>query len=137
MPRSQVTDRLNIETDLLTQIRKDANDIADRIRRVAEDCPGDEAQLALSCDAFFGDFARRSGVNWNPHGERRVVWKTEEGKKAGRIDRLFDRLVVEYKGPGKLYDNNDAAFNAKVLKQIRSYLDGPIKTEGWKKQAPC
>src|ERR1700686_2405810 len=102
--------------DVLQIIREQASQIAKDISKAAQTSRGDEAQLAMQCDLIFADFARRANLHWEPLGERRVVWLEGEEKRRGRIDRLFNRVVVEYKKPGLLNKTNNATANRNALK---------------------
>jgi len=116
----------------LRLVHEEAAQLADAIRQAAEAARGNEAQLVMACDHLLADFAQRANLRWEPQGERRVVWREEGGRRRGRIDRLFDRVVVEYEAPGSLYPTNEAAKNRHALQQARGYLDALIQHEGWK-----
>ena len=120
------------EQHIIHIVHEEAVNMADAIRHAAQAARGNEAQLELVCDQLLTDFARRANLRWEPQGQRRVVWQQEEGERRGRIDRLFNRVVVEYKAPGLLYPTNDAANNRRALRQARNYIDALIKEEGWK-----
>jgi len=91
-----------------------------------------EADVVSLFDRLLGEFAQKSSLRWEPQGERRVIWQAETKKRAGRIDRLFARVIVEFEAPNSLYDNNTAAKNRASLKQVREYMGALVKQEGWK-----
>jgi hypothetical protein len=117
--------------DALRVIRAEALKIAQALTKAAESSRGNEAQLAMQCDLIFADFAKARSLHWEPLGERRVVWEKDEAKRRGRIDRLFNRVVVEYKKPGVLSKTNNARANRDALTQIRDYMEGLKSEEGW------
>ncbi|HSP64116.1 MAG TPA: hypothetical protein VLQ90_14100, partial [Pyrinomonadaceae bacterium] len=116
--------------ETLNTIRNKAPDIARAIGEAAQKSRGNEAQFAMQCDFVFKDFAEQSGLHWEPLGERSVVWQKDDGKRRGRIDRLFNRVVVEYKKPGTLNTTNNARPNRNALTQIKDYMDGLNSEEG-------
>jgi hypothetical protein len=118
--------------ETLRVIRAEAAQIAQAVSKAAESSRGNEAQLAMQCDLIFAYFARQASLHWEPLGERRVVWQEDDGKRRGRIDRLFNRVVVEYKKPGTLHTTNNAKPNRSALTQIKDYMDGLKTEEGWK-----
>ena len=121
-----------MDSALLRRIVAEAETLARGIRDAAERSRGREPQFGMRCDVLLADFCRRAGLRWEPEGERRVVWLEEESSRYGWIDRLFNRVVVEYKPPESLRARNDASGNRKGLKQVRDYMDGLITKEGWK-----
>lgn len=118
--------------DALKIIRAEAGQIAARIRRIAEANRGKEAQFILECDPILSEFAGRLHLKWEPLGERRVACPEGADRGIGFIDRLFNRVVVEYESPGSLRPNNDASANLRAIKQVKDYMDGLVKGEGWR-----
>lgn len=116
-------------------IQLEASPLADRIRSGADTAGASEEQLVMACDSLLADFARRLGLKWEPRGERSVAWLEEGKKRRGSIDRLFDRVVVEYERPGSLQPTNNAPANQHAIRQVRNYMDGLIAGEGWQEKS--
>lgn len=119
----------------LRVIKEEAAQIADAVLQAAKNSHGNEAQLVLECDHIFRDFALRANLLWETRGERSVVWQKEDSKRRGRIDRLFNGVVVEYKKPGSLQATNNARPNRSALSQVRDYINGLIGEGGLKSQS--
>jgi SAM-dependent methyltransferase len=128
-------DQLQFTEAALRAIRNEAGRLANSLLDAARSAGKSEEQLVMACDSLLADFAKRFGLRWEPRGERRVVWPEGETRRQGSIDRLFDRVVVEFEAPGSLYPTNEASANQRALLQARNYLDGLIREEGWQEKS--
>lgn len=122
----------DFQQHLLSVIRQEAEELAQGIRSAARAARGKEEPLIMACDRLMADFARRARLRWEPEGERRVVWQEADVARHGYIDRLFNRVVVEYKPPGWLYETNEAANNRRVLRQVGDYMKALAAEEALK-----
>ncbi len=120
-----------LDQEILNTIRTEAPRLTEAIIEAARSSRGNEAQFAMRCDLIFAEFAKRAHLHWQPLGERSVAWLEGEDKRRGKIDRLFNRVVVEYKKPGLLNKTNNATANRSALTQLRNYLTGLKDEEGW------
>jgi hypothetical protein len=73
-------------------------------------------------------------INKSPYDTRLLLAGIEFAPKGGyslasggKPDTVFNRLVVEYKAPGKLDASNSHTNNRKAIKQLRDYLDDVAK----------
>lgn len=66
--------------------------------------------------------AKRINLNFEPHHERALA--------NGRADTVFNRLILEYKKPGIIKENN--AKNRQLITQVKSYIEDLAKEERWK-----
>ena len=92
----------------LRRVRELCVPVTNALLKAAKDCPRNEAQFAMECDRIFNDLAREGKIRWEPRGERRVIRPEQGEARTGRIDRLFDGVVLEYKRPGDLRANNES-----------------------------
>lgn len=51
-----------------------------------------------------------------------LVPRDEYTVARGRVDSVYNRLIVEYKRPGVLRESNDSAANRKVIEQVQGYI---------------
>jgi len=47
----------------------------------------------------------------------------------GRADAVYNRLVLEYKAPGVLRENNSYGSNRDAIKQVKDYIQGLVRRE--------
>ena len=58
-----------------------------------------------------------------------IVPRDEFSVAHGRVDSVYNRLVIEYERPGKLRDRNTTAGNAHAIQQVKEYIEGVAKKE--------
>jgi SAM-dependent methyltransferase len=130
MPDSQ---QPALDSRFIHAVQSEAEQLAREIRQAARASAGSEAQLIMAFDRLLTAFAERAGIRWEPAGERRVVWQKEEATGQGWIDRLFNRVVVEFKSPASLFPSNEARTNRVALTQVRQYMDALVHDEHWER----
>jgi SAM-dependent methyltransferase len=68
------------------------------------------------------DFCKKADIEFVPKGGYSLI-------SGGKPDTVFNRLVIEYKAPGKLNSINSHTNNRKAIKQLRDYLEDIAKAE--------
>lgn len=94
-----------------------ANQLADRVAKAIERAAQQyhsEADFRREAAAILGDAASEAGLEIVP-GDEFVV-------ACGRVDALYNRLVLEYKRPGILHKSNSHSANRAVIAQLKGYI---------------
>lgn len=68
--------------------------------------------------------SKHINLNFNPRDERQLA--------NGRADTVFNRLILEYKKPGVIKENNEK--NRKLIDQVKHYIEDLAKEERWKEE---
>jgi len=85
-----------------------------------------EAKLRELVAPIWDDYIRskRINLNFSPRDERQLA--------NGRADTVFNRLVLEYKKPGSIRQNNEK--NRQLISQVKGYIEDLAKEERWKEE---
>jgi len=102
-------------------INLESSDFAVRLSKAASGNPT-EATFRDKLMPVIADFCKKAGIEFSPKGGYSLVG-------GGKPDTVFNRLVIEYKAPGKLDASNSHTNNKKAIKQLRDYLDDIVKEE--------
>jgi SAM-dependent methyltransferase len=102
-------------------IKSESSDFALRLSKAASGNPT-EPTFRDKLMPVIADFCKKAGIEFAPKGGYSLV-------SGGKPDTVFNRLVVEYKAPGKLNTSNSHTNNKKAIKQLRDYLDDIAKEE--------
>ncbi|MEW6102363.1 MAG: N-6 DNA methylase [bacterium] len=102
------------------EIKSSAPSFAKEIQRAAQSS-NNEAEFRTKITQLIEDFGRRINLSLNLREEYTLI--------NGRADAVYNRLVVEYKEPGKLRQNNDYPVNQNAISQLEGYIDGLIRRE--------
>lgn len=84
------------------------------------------------------DFRREAALILDRAGvaaDLEIVPRDEFAVACGRVDSLYNRLILEYKKPGVLAANNSNRTNVAVISQIKDYIRDVAKRE--KRDAQC
>jgi N-6 DNA Methylase len=84
--------------------------LADQIQKAAAWAKS-EMDLQIEVAGALKEFARRAKITLEVHHNVTVA--------TGRPDSVYSNVIVEYKDPGSLSGNRDAANNKKLIEQIR------------------
>ena len=84
--------------------------LADQIQKAAAWAKS-EMDLQVEVAGALKEFARRAKITLDVHHNITVA--------TGRPDSVYSNVIVEYKDPGTLSGNRDAANNKKLIEQIR------------------
>ena len=102
-------------------IKSESSDFALRLSKAAGGNPT-EATFRDKLMPIIADFCKKAGIEFAPKGGYSLV-------SGGKPDTVFNRLVVEYKAPGKLDASNSHTNNKSAIKQLLDYLDDIAKEE--------
>lgn len=75
---------------------------------------GTEADFRREAARILEDAAKKAGMDLSPRDEYSVA--------SGRVDSLYNKLVIEYKAPGKLKDSNEGRTNQEIIAQTQGYI---------------
>ena len=95
-------------------INLESGDFAVRLSKAASGNPT-EATFRDKLMPVIADFCKKAGIEFVPKGGYSLVG-------GGKPDTVFNRLVIEYKAPGKLDASNSHTNNKGAIKQLRGYL---------------
>jgi SAM-dependent methyltransferase len=82
---------------------------------------GTEADFRREAARILEDAGLSAGLTIVPRDEFSVA--------RGRVDSVYNRLVLEYKRPGVLKESNRTAANAQVVQQVKDYILDVAKRE--------
>ena len=111
-PRDELSERPEIpkRESLDDIIGHSAMVLADQIQKAAAWAKS-EMDLQIEVAGALKEFARRAKITLDVHHNVTVA--------TGRPDSVYSNVIVEYKDPGSLSGNRDAANNKKLIEQIR------------------
>jgi methylase of polypeptide subunit release factors len=95
-------------------IKSESSHFAAGLRQAASGNPT-EATFRDKLMPVIADFCKKAGIEFLPKGGYSLV-------SGGKPDTVFNRLVIEYKAPGKLNNSNLHTNNKEAIKQLRGYL---------------
>ncbi len=75
---------------------------------------GTEADFRRNVAKLLEDFSATAGLSMAPRDEFTVA--------RGRVDSLYNRLILEYKRPGVLRSDNEGRTNQDVIQQVKDYI---------------
>lgn len=90
-----------------------ARGVADELRRIAER-GGTEADFRREAARILEEAGSRAGLTIVPRDEFSVA--------RGRVDSVYNRLVLEYKRPGVIQASNEGCTNQKTIQQVKDYI---------------
>jgi len=106
--------------DLERIANEQAKTVAHTLAEVAKR-GGTEADFRREAARILEDAGLAAGLTIIPRDEFSVA--------RGRVDSVYNRLVLEYKRPGVLKDSNRTAANAQVVQQVKDYILDVAKRE--------
>jgi hypothetical protein len=102
-----------VERDLETLAAAEAPAVSRELRRIAKR-GGTEADFRREAARVFEETASAVGLTIAPRDEYHVA--------RGKVDSLYNRLVLEYKKPGLLRPTNGMSPNRKAIEQVKDYI---------------
>jgi methylase of polypeptide subunit release factors len=99
--------------DLEEFAAEQAAHVASKLRRAAER-RGTEADFRREVARILDEVGEKTGLTIVPRDEFSVA--------RGRVDSVYNRLILEYKRPGILRNNNYARPNQEVIQQVKGYI---------------
>jgi len=87
----------------------------------AADLGGNEAEFRHRVARILEDCGTKCSV--------RITARDEFSVARGRVDSVYNRLVLEYKRPGILRDKNTHRGNREIIQQVKDYILDVAKRE--------
>jgi len=107
---------INIEDE----IKAVASDFARQIQTAAAEAHN-EAEFRTKVARFVEEFSDKVRLP--------IYLREEYTLVEGRADAVYNRLVLEYKAPGVLRENNSYGSNRDAIKQVKDYIQGLVRRE--------
>jgi SAM-dependent methyltransferase len=85
-----------------------------------------EAKLRELVAPLWDEYLRSNRINLNFQS------RDERQFANGRADTVFNQLIVEYKKPGAIRENNEK--NRKLIDQVKHYIEDLAKEDRWKEE---
>jgi SAM-dependent methyltransferase len=101
--------------EIQSLIKAEATDFAAGLSKAAAGNPT-EATFRDRLMSVIAKFCQKAGVDFTPAGGYAMA-------SGGKPDTVFNRLVIEYKAPGKLNASNSHPNNQAAIKQLYVYLN--------------
>jgi len=109
---------MTVELDKLTA--ELAPEVAEKLLQSARR-GGSEADFRREASQIFEEAGNKAGLTIVPRDEFTVA--------RGRVDSVYNRLVLEYKRPGVLKESKSAKSNQSVIQQVKDYILDVAKKE--------
>lgn len=109
---------MSVEVEAVAAER--AREVAGELRRIAKR-GGTEADFRREAARLLEGAGTRAGLTIVPRDEFSVA--------RGRVDSVYNRLVLEYKRPGVIRESNEGRSNQEVIKQVKDYILDVAKRE--------
>jgi len=112
--------RRNVIADLERIATYQAPDVAKGLLRIAKQ-GGTEADFRREAARLFEEAGTQAGLD--------IVARDEFSVARGRVDSVYNRLILEYKRPGVIRKTNEGRSNQDVIKQVKDYILDVAKKE--------
>jgi len=99
---------------------EEARGVAAKLLRFAKK-GGTEADFRREAAQIFEEASARAELTIVPRDEFSVA--------RGRVDSLYNRLILEYKRPGVIHESNEGRSNQAVINQVKNYILDVAKRE--------
>lgn len=109
---------MSVEVDTIAA--QEARAVADELLRIANR-GGTEADFRREAAQILEKVGDKAGLTIIPRDEFSVA--------RGRVDSVYNRLVLEYKRPGVIRESTKGGSNLKVINQVKGYLLDVAKRE--------
>lgn len=102
---------MSVEVELIAA--EEAHRAAEALVRIAKR-GGPEADFRREAARLLEEAGARAGLTIVPRDEFSVA--------RGRVDSVYNRLVLEYKRPGVIRESNEVRSNQEVIQQVKDYI---------------
>jgi methylase of polypeptide subunit release factors len=109
-----------VSVEVETIAAEQARGVAEELLRIAKR-GGTEADFRREAARLLEEAGARAGLTIVPRDEFSVA--------RGRVDSVYNRLVLEYKRPGVIRESNEGARNQEVVQQVKDYILDVAKRE--------
>ncbi len=109
-----------MSVEVETIAAEQARTVAEELLRIAKR-GGTEADFRREAARLLEEAGARAGLTIIPRDEFSVA--------RGRVDSVYNRLVLEYKRPGVIRESNEGRSNQEVIQQVKDYILDVAKRE--------
>lgn len=109
-----------MSADLGKIAAEQAPEVAKGLRRIARR-GGTEADFRREAARLFEEAGAQAGLD--------IIARDEFSVARGRVDSVYNRLILEYKRPGVIRKTNEGRSNQDVIKQVKDYILDVAKRE--------
>ena len=109
-----------MSVEVETIAAEQARGVAEELLRIAKR-GGTEADFRREAARLLEEAGGRAGLTIVPRDEFSVA--------RGRVDSVYNRLVLEYKRPGVIRESNEGRSNREVIQQVKDYILDVAKRE--------
>jgi len=109
-----------VSVEVETIAAEQARGVAEELLRIAKR-GGTEADFRREAARLLEEAGARAGLTIVPRDEFSVA--------RGRVDSVYNRLVLEYKRPGVIRESNEGRSNQEVITQVKDYILDVAKRE--------
>ncbi|MBI3392248.1 MAG: N-6 DNA methylase, partial [Nitrospirae bacterium] len=102
-----------MSVEVETIAAEQARGVAEELLRIAKR-GGTEADFRREAARLLEEAGARAGLTIVPRDEFSVA--------RGRVDSVYNRLVLEYKRPGAIRESNEGRSNRDVIQQVKGYI---------------
>ena len=102
------------------EIKNMAPELARQIQQAAA-ASRNEAEFRTKITRFIDDVVNKLKLQINLREEYILL--------EGRADAVYNRLVLDYKAPGILRENNSYKSNTDIIEQVKDYIGGIVRSE--------
>ncbi|MBI1865342.1 MAG: hypothetical protein HYR98_06405, partial [Nitrospirae bacterium] len=102
-----------MSVEVETIAAEQARGVAEELLRIAKR-GGTEADFRREAARLLEETGARAGLTIVPRDEFSVA--------RGRVDSVYNRLVLEYKRPGAIRESNEGRSNRDVIQQVKGYI---------------
>jgi hypothetical protein len=100
--------------------KEKAKELAFEIEKKAQES-NNEAEFRTRISPLLEKFASEAKINLHLHEEYTLL--------NGRVDAVYNRLIIEYEPPGSLKKRNTYRANQHAISQVKRYIEGLVKRE--------
>ena len=106
---------------LRARIARDAPEVTSQIIVAARECHGSEARFRTRFAQIIEPWAKALNIPLLVREERTLA--------TGRADATYNRMIIEYKAPGRLTQDTDHRTTNQAIQQTKDYVDGVARAE--------
>lgn len=106
--------------DVEKELKSKASYFAQEIRNAA-DTSNNETEFRTKVAHLIDEISSKVGLNLHLREEYTLI--------NGKIDAVYNRVIIEYKSPGSLRQNNNFKTNQDAIEQVKKYIEGIVRQE--------
>lgn len=110
---------INFNSDIISDyLFINLDNIYERVLLATQKNKGKEENFRIEIAIIINDIFRDLGIDSSIDSEQ------EYSVANGRIDSLYGNIIIEYKAPGKISENNNSPTNRESIKQVKRQILG-------------